>query len=59
MNTLYADLAEVYEAMYRTFIDYEAEFAFYAQLIGRQAPPMQLWSGGQGWPHEPQCGSVM
>lgn len=37
MNNLYDDLAEVYEAMYRTFINYEAEFTFYAQLLASQA----------------------
>ncbi len=36
MNNLYSELAEVYEAMYRTFIDYAAEFAFYVQLIENQ-----------------------
>ena len=35
MNNLYADLAEVYAAMYRSFIDYEQEFAFYAGLLGQ------------------------
>jgi SAM-dependent methyltransferase len=33
MNNLYTDLAEVYEAMYQTFINYEEEFQFYAQLL--------------------------
>lgn len=35
MNNLYTGLAEVYEAMYQTFIDYEEEFLFYAGLLRR------------------------
>lgn len=30
---LYNELAAVYEAMYQTFIDYEAEYVFYSELI--------------------------
>lgn len=33
MSNLYKGLAEVYEAVYQTFIDYEEEFRFYAQLL--------------------------
>lgn len=34
MHNLYSDLAEVYEAMYQTFIDYEEEYQYYAALLG-------------------------
>ena len=33
MNTLYTDLSEIYEGMYRTFINYKEEFAFYSGLL--------------------------
>ena len=33
MANLYTDLAEVYEAMYQTFIDYEEEYQFYADIL--------------------------
>lgn len=33
MNELYSDLAEVYEAMYTTFIDYELEYNFYSKIL--------------------------
>ena len=33
MNNLYSDLAEVYELMYQTFINYEEEFLFYSKLL--------------------------
>lgn len=33
MTDLYSTLSQVYEAMYQTFIDYEEEFAFYAQIL--------------------------
>lgn len=33
MEKLYTELAEVYEAMYRTFMDYDAEFACYGALL--------------------------
>ncbi|MBC7888282.1 MAG: class I SAM-dependent methyltransferase [Ferruginibacter sp.] len=33
MNNLYKTLAEIYEAMYKTFIDYEEEFNLYSQLL--------------------------
>ncbi len=33
MSTLYSDLAEVYEAMYVSFIDYKNEYDFYSQYI--------------------------
>lgn len=32
-TTLYTDLAVVYDAMYRTFINYDDEFAFYGDLL--------------------------
>lgn len=35
MSNLYHDLAAVYEAMYQTFIDYEAEFDFYSNILHR------------------------
>ena len=33
MSNLYTSLAQVYEAMYKTFINYEEEFALYKQLL--------------------------
>ena len=33
MSNLYKSLAEVYEAMYKTFINYDEEFALYSSLI--------------------------
>ena len=33
MSNLYSDLAEVYEAMYETFIDYKTEYDFYSQHL--------------------------
>jgi hypothetical protein len=33
MSNLYNSLAEVYEAMYKTFINYEEEFKLYQQLL--------------------------
>lgn len=33
MNNLYNSLADVYESMYQTFIDYEEEFNLYKQLL--------------------------
>lgn len=33
MNHLYADLAEVYEAMYQTFINYQDEFDTYSKIL--------------------------
>ena len=33
MHNLYTDLAEVYEAMYQTFINYEEEYLFYSHLL--------------------------
>jgi SAM-dependent methyltransferase len=33
MGNLYSNLAEVYEAMYKTFIDYEEEFNLYKQML--------------------------
>lgn len=33
MGNLYGDLAQVYEAMYQTFIDYPAEYSFYSGLL--------------------------
>ncbi|MEP6712844.1 MAG: class I SAM-dependent methyltransferase [Ferruginibacter sp.] len=33
MSNLYNSLAQVYEAMYKTFIDYDAEFELYKQLL--------------------------
>lgn len=34
MHNLYENFADIYEMMYHTFIDYEAEFAFYEEIIG-------------------------
>ena len=33
MNTLYTNLAEVYAAMYKTFINYKEELDFYGSLL--------------------------
>ncbi len=33
MSKLYADLAEVYAAMYTTFINYKAEYDFYSKIL--------------------------
>ena len=33
MGKLYSDLAEVYEAMYKTFIDYKEESIFYSEIL--------------------------
>lgn len=33
MNSLYTTLSEIYEGMYQTFIDYEAEFQFYSNIL--------------------------
>ncbi len=50
MNNLYAGLAEVYEAMYQTFIDYDAEFQLYSQLL-KQAPGRSVLEIGCGSGH--------
>ncbi|EZH74167.1 hypothetical protein ATO12_14960 [Aquimarina atlantica] len=33
MNSLYSDLAKVYDAMYATFIDYKDEYEFYSEVL--------------------------
>jgi SAM-dependent methyltransferase len=33
MSNLYTNLSAVYEAMYQTFIDYEAEYVFYGDIL--------------------------
>ena len=33
MSTLYSTLAPVYEVMYQTFIDYQEEYSFYANIL--------------------------
>jgi len=33
MNDLYTSLAEVYDGMYRTFIDYEDEYNLYSEIL--------------------------
>ena len=35
MSTLYTELAPVYEAMYQTFIDYQEEYSFYANILSQ------------------------
>jgi len=35
MNNLYTDLAEVYEAMYATFINYKDEYDFYSEIFNK------------------------
>jgi SAM-dependent methyltransferase len=37
MNKLYAELAEVYEAMYATFIDYKVEYELYSAILRKYA----------------------
>lgn len=50
MNNLYTDLADVYEAMYQTFIDYEDEFRYYAGLL-QSAPGQSVLEIGCGSGH--------
>lgn len=47
MNDLYIDLAEIYEAMYATFIDYQSEFEFYENILKRynKREVLELGSG--------------
>ncbi|WP_299184736.1 class I SAM-dependent methyltransferase [uncultured Aquimarina sp.] len=47
MNELYTNLAEVYEAMYSSFIDYKAEFEFYASILKKndKKQVLELGSG--------------
>jgi len=33
MNNLYTELSDIYEGMYQTFINYEAEFNFYSKIL--------------------------
>src|ERR1041385_3079961 len=33
MNDLYTSLADVYDGMYRTFINYDDEFKFYSEIL--------------------------
>ena len=50
MSNLYAGLAEVYEAMYQTFIDYDSEFLFYSGLL-QEAPGRSMVEIGCGSGH--------
>lgn len=50
MSNLYAGLAEVYEAMYQTFIDYGEEFDFYSRLL-QEAPGRSMLEIGCGSGH--------
>lgn len=45
MTTLYSDLAYLYDALYQTFIDYDAEFALYQSLIQSYDAKMVLEIG--------------
>lgn len=47
MSKLYKELAEVYEAMYATFIDYKDEFNFYSKILKRHSKKsvLELGSG--------------
>jgi SAM-dependent methyltransferase len=45
MDSLYHDLAPVYEAMYRTFMDYPGEYQFYAPILERHATKSLLELG--------------
>ncbi|WP_027391845.1 class I SAM-dependent DNA methyltransferase [Aquimarina latercula] len=47
MNELYTNLAEVYEAMYSSFIDYKSEFEFYASILKKndKKQVLELGSG--------------
>ena len=37
MSNLYGNLSEVYQAMYQTFMDYDAEYAFYSHILTKYA----------------------
>ena len=47
MGNLYNDLAEVYEAMYHTFINYEEEYIFYSNLLKKyhKSEVLEIGSG--------------
>lgn len=47
MNELYTNLAEVYEAMYSSFVDYKSEFEFYASILKKndKKQVLELGSG--------------
>lgn len=47
MGNLYNDLATVYEAMYQTFINYEAEYLFYSNLLKKynKSEVLEIGSG--------------
>ncbi|MFK7981549.1 MAG: class I SAM-dependent methyltransferase [Saprospiraceae bacterium] len=45
MGNLYKDLAPVYEAMYHTFIDYQAEYECYGSLLKKYAKKQVLEIG--------------
>ena len=45
MGNLYKDLAPVYEAMYQTFIDYQAEYECYGSLLKKYAKKQVLEIG--------------
>ena len=45
MTRLYSDLAHLYDALYQTFIDYDAEFALYTQLLTSQSAQSVLEIG--------------
>lgn len=47
MENLYSDLANIYEAMYQTFIDYEDEYLFYSQIL-RKNKKQNLLEIGSG-----------
>lgn len=50
MSNLYTNLAPVYEAMYKTFIDYDEEFLFYSKLL-KQYKCTNLLEIGSGTGH--------
>jgi SAM-dependent methyltransferase len=47
MSNLYNDLATIYDKMYQTFIDYEAEYHFYNQIIetNKKTTVLEIGSG--------------
>lgn len=45
MNQLYKELAPVYEAMYQTFIDYQAEYQLYSNLLQKYSKKQVLEIG--------------
>jgi len=45
MSNLYSELANVYEAMYATFIDYKSEYEFYSEILKKNGKKTTLEIG--------------